>query len=264
MYQPITVTLSTYHINLSLSLILNINETRSTITKNTSQPDAQASPTYASTKHVLASPTYASTKHIPISPTYITRYVSQSCTRTSMICNQPYTSSICQTMYHVSNMYINTCTIPCTKPVLYHVSINYINLYHTMHQPCTMYQSCTSTMYINPIPYHVLTMYINTCTIPCINHVHQHMYHTMYQPCTILGTSTMYHIKYINMYHTMHQPCTTPSTSTMYYTKYINHVLYQVHQPCIISCINHVPYHKISSMKCLKNNQDSHNTKIPI
>jgi hypothetical protein len=124
------------------------------------------------------SPTHASTKHVPISPTYhhnicvstiyqrmyqtINLYPNkhQPCTTT---CTTTSASTMHQHPYHVpqlSTMYINT--IPSINPVPYHVSTMYIDNVHK--HPCH-------------------TMYINLYTIPCINHVHQHMYHTMYQEC---------------------------------------------------------------------------------
>jgi hypothetical protein len=73
-YQPVTFNLSlstSYHtiINMSLPLILNINEIRSTITKNTSQSDAQHH------QHMILSSMYQHHQHT------ITRYVSQRCTK---------------------------------------------------------------------------------------------------------------------------------------------------------------------------------------
>jgi hypothetical protein len=91
--------------------------------------------------------------------------------------------------------------VPCIK--LYH------NLYHQVHQPCTitsastiMYQNkCINinhvpTMYLYHIPYHVPTMQINhvhqPCTsihvpytIPCANHEMYLIYHIKHQTCTI-------------------------------------------------------------------------------
>jgi hypothetical protein len=75
--------------------------------------------------------------------------------------------------------------------VLYHASIvyhtKYINMYHTMYQPCT-----------------------KTCTIPCINHVLKLVPYHVHQPIPY-HASTMYHTKYTNHvpYH-IHQPCIKP------------------------------------------------------
>jgi hypothetical protein len=131
---------------------------------------------------------YQDHKHI------ITRYVSQPCTKS---CTKP-----------------STCTIP---------SINYLPqpvpqlVYQPCTNTCTMYlnhQPCTSTPYQVPILYHIMyqpctsTVYINTCTIPCINHVHQQ--------CT--STPIPYHVPTMYLNH-------IPYHSTMPYTIY--HRIYQ-------------------------------------
>jgi hypothetical protein len=114
---------------------------------------------------------------------------------------------------HISSYVLNitnTCLYQaCTNITTYHhkicVSSKYqpvpcINMYlyhQQVHQPCTkpvsplvpqqVHQPCTNTCIINHVPtmymhiklYHIkhvhrpCTSTINTCTIPCANHVHQ-------------------------------------------------------------------------------------------
>jgi hypothetical protein len=164
---------STYHC-IQPVVVIDTPETRSTITKKTSQPDAQVSPTYASIKHV---PTYASTNHVPTSPTYAsTKHIPRSPT---------YAST-----KHVptSPTYASTKNIP--RPPTYHHKICVLIKYHNIndmkptiylkHMKNHVHKHMYHTMY------HVSIKCINTCTIPCINHIP----YQIHQPCTILSTST--------------------------------------------------------------------------
>jgi hypothetical protein len=166
--------------------------------------------------------------------------------------------------------------VPNHQPVPYQASTMYHNLYHNKcinHAPtpvpCINHAPTpvpyTSTMYINTIPstnhvpYHVSTMYINTCTIPCtitsastmhqtytiscINHVPYQscINHVPYhQPCTI------YHVPR-NVPLTMNHNIHIPSTKSMYQACINITSIICNHVPCITraskTCLKHVPYH---------------------
>jgi hypothetical protein len=138
---------------------------------------------------------------------------------------KPYTSIINHVHQLVSTMH-QPCTSTCIIPCTSTCTIPCTSTY--IYHSSTMHINLYHTMYINL--YH--TMYINTCTVPCVKHVPCHVHQRF------TSTPVPYHL------------------STMYHTKYINLVSYPVHQPCNV-------YHKISSMKFLKHNQNRH-TKIII
>jgi hypothetical protein len=113
-------------------------------------------------------------------------------------------------------MYQNHCTISCInhvpKPIPYHASTMYQNLYHIMHQPCT-------------------NIYHKPCTMRCassIYHITHDMSQSCHTPCTI---TSMMCLNQVDMHPTYTYMCQI-------------HVPKCVSQPCAISlmiCLNQVP-----------------------
>jgi hypothetical protein len=94
-----------------------------------------------------------------------------------------------------------------------------INLYYTKDQPCTANCTTTSASNMHQHLYHNKCINHAPTPVPCtstINHVHQH--HAKYQSCTI---PCINHV---------HQQCTSTPVPTMY----LNHVPYHLIMPYTI------------------------------